>query len=81
MTLTEARQKKLVDLAIGKNVNSGLPIEAQIGALREQIAALSEAAKVPLCENFKVLVDLVEAEKAKKEKKAETGKKTTKKSK
>ena len=84
MTLTADQEKKLIDLAIGKNVNGGLHLEAQIGALREQVDALSEAAKVPLCANFKVLVDLVESEKAKKEKKAEptkSTKKTAKKSK
>ena len=45
----------------------------------EQIAALSEAAKVPLDADFQALEDLVEAEKAKKEKKVvKVSKKTIK---
>ena len=79
MTLSEAQQKRLNDLAIGKIVTGKISVDAQIAALRKQIAALSEAAKVPLCANFKVLVDLVESEKAKKEKKVvKVSKKTIK---
>ena len=74
MTLTEAQQKKLIDLAIGEIVTSQIHVNDQIAALRKQIAALSEAAKVPLEADFKALEDLVASEKAKKEK-------TTKKSK
>ena len=79
MTLSEAQQKRLNDLAIGKIVTGKISVDDQIAALRKQIAALSEAAKVPLCANFKVLVDLVESEKAKKEKKVvKVSKKTIK---
>lgn len=81
MTLSEAQTKKINDLGIGKNVNSKLPLEAQIGALRKQVAALSEALKVPRDPDFKALEDLVASEKAKKEKKAEPAKNTAKKSK
>lgn len=84
MTLTEAQQKKLNDLAIGKIVSGQISVDAQIAALRKQITALSEAAKVPLEADFKSLEDLVASEKAKKEKKAEpvkSAKKTAKKSK
>lgn len=72
MTLTEAQQKKLIDLAIGDIVTSQIHVNDQIAALRKQIAALSEAAKVPLEADFKALEDLVASEKAKKEKKVET---------
>lgn len=75
MTLTEAQQKKLNDLGIGKNVNSNMPLEKQIAAIREQVAAISAAMKVPLEDDFKALEDLVAAEKEKKEKKAKAGKK------
>ena len=69
MTLTEAQQKRLNDLAIGKIVTGKMPLDDQIAALRKQVGALSEAAKVPLDKDFQALEDLVEAEKAKKEKK------------
>lgn len=84
MTLPETQQKKLIDLAIGDIVTSQIHVNDQIAALRKQIAALSEAAKVPLEADFKALEDLVASEKAKKEKKVETvkpAKKTAKKSK
>ena len=84
MTLTEAQQKRLNDLAIGKIVTGKISVDDQIAALRKQIGALSEAAKVPLDADFQALEDLVVAEKAKKEKKAEpvkSTKKTAKKSK
>jgi hypothetical protein len=84
MTLSEAQTKKINDIGIGKNVNSKLPLEAQIAAIRKQLILVSEAVKVPLEADFKALEDLVAAEKAKKEKKAEPAKstkKTTKKSK
>ena len=69
MTLSEAQQKRLNDLAIGKIVTGQISIDDQIAALRKQIGALSEAAKVPLDVDFKALDDLVTAEKEKKEKK------------
>ena len=72
MTLTEAKIKQINDIGIGKNVNSKLPLEAQIAAIREQVAAISAAMKVPLEADFKALEDLVASEKAKKEKKVET---------
>ena len=83
MTLSEAQQKRLNDLAIGKIVTGKMPLDDQIAALRKQIGALSEAAKVPLDKDFQALDDLVEAEKAKKEKKSEPvkAKKTAKKAK
>lgn len=81
MTLSEAQQKRLNDLAIGKIVTGKISIDAQIAALRKQITALSEAAKVALDPDFQVLEDLVASEKAKKEKKAEPAKNTAKKSK
>ena len=81
MTLSEAQTKKINDLGIGKNVTSKISVDDQIAAIRKQIAALSEAAKVPLDPDFKALEDLVAAEKKKKEKKAEPAKKTAKKSK
>ena len=77
MTLTEAQQKRLNDLAIGKIVTGKIPLDDQIAALRKQVGALSEAAKVPLDADFEALEDLVVAEKAKKEKKIEPGKKKT----
>ena len=83
MTLSEAQQKRLNDLAIGKIVTGKISVDDQIAALRKQIGALSEAAKVPLDVDFKALEDLVVAEKAKKEKTSEPGKakKTAKKAK
>ncbi|MFA5409778.1 MAG: hypothetical protein WC343_13485 [Bacilli bacterium] len=74
MTLTEAQQKRLNDLAIGKIVTGKISIDAQIAALRKQITALSEAAKVPLDADFKALEDLVTSKKAKKEKPAKKSK-------
>jgi|GEM_PF-2151983 hypothetical protein len=84
MTLSEAQQKRLNDLAIGKIVTGQISIDDQIAALRKQIGALSEAVKVPLDADFQALDELVASEKAKKEKKVETvkpAKKTAKKSK
>ena len=84
MTLSEAQQKRLNDLAIGKIVTGQISIDDQIAALRKQIGALSEAAKVPLDKDFQALDELVASEKAKKGKKVETvkpAKKTAKKSK
>ena len=78
MTLTADQEKKLIDLAIGKIVTGQISIDDQIAALRKQIAALSEAAKVAFDPDFQALEDLVEAEKAKKEKKAEPAKSTKK---
>ena len=75
MTLTEAQQKKLNDLAIGKIVTGQISIDDQIAALRKQIGALSEAVKVPLDKNFQALDELVASEKAKKEKKVVVKKK------
>jgi hypothetical protein len=69
MTLTEAQQKRLNDLAIGKIVTGQISIDDQIAALRKQITALSEAAKVPIDPDFQALDELVASEKAKKEKK------------
>ena len=80
MTLSEAQQKRLNDLAIGKIVTGQISIDDQIAALRKQITTLSEAAKVPLEADFKSLEDLVASEKAKKEK-PKPKKATTKKSK
>ena len=74
MTLSEAQQKRLNDLAIGKIVTGQISIDDQIAAIRKQITALSEAAKVPLEADFKSLEDLVESEKAKKEKPAKKSK-------
>ncbi|MDD4483960.1 MAG: hypothetical protein PHD55_06305 [Methanoregula sp.] len=74
MTLSEAQQKRLNDLAIGKIVTGQISIDDQIAALRKQITALSEAAKVPLEADFKSLEDLVASEKAKKEKPAKKSK-------
>jgi len=83
MTLTEAKTKQINDLGIGKNVTCQISIDAQIAALRKQLVALSEAAKVPLVADFQALEDLVASEKAKKEKKSEPikAKKTAKKAK
>ena len=54
-------------------------LDDQIAALRKQIGALSEAAKVPLDKDKQALEDLVESEKAKKEKKVvKVSKKTIK---
>ena len=74
MTLTEAQQKRLNDLAIGKIVTGQISIDDQIAALRKQITALSKAAKVPIDADFKALEDLVTSEKAKKEKKEKPAK-------
>jgi hypothetical protein len=83
MTLSESQTKKLNDLAIGKIVTSLISVDDQIAALRKQITALSEAAKVPIDSDFQALGDLVAFEKAKKEKKSEPvkAKKTAKKAK
>jgi hypothetical protein len=74
MTLSEAQQKRLNDLAIGKIVTGQISIDDQIAALRKQITALSKAAKVPIDADFKALEDLVTSEKAKKEKKEKPAK-------
>ena len=68
MTLSEAQQKRLNDLAIGKIVTGQISIDDQIAALRKQITALSKAAKVPIDADFQALDELVASEKAKKEK-------------
>ena len=75
MTLTEAQQKKIIDRGIGDNITSQKNIYDQIAAIREQVAAISDAMKVPLEADFKVLEDLVAAEKEKKEKKVVVKKK------
>ena len=75
MTLSEAQHKRLNDLASGKIVTGQIPVDDQIAALRKQITALSKAAKVPLDADFRALEDLVESEKAKKEKKVVVKKK------
>ena len=72
MTLTEVQQKKIIDRGIGDNITSQKNIYDQIAAIREQVAAISAAMKVPLEADFKALEDLVASEKAKKEKKVET---------
>ena len=69
MTLSEAQQKRLNDLAIGKIVTGQISIDDQIAAIRKQVGALSEAAKVPIDPDFQALDELVASEKAKKEKK------------
>ena len=83
MTLSEAQQKRLNDLAIGKIVTGKISIDDQIAAIRKQLVALSEAAKVTFDSDFQALGDLVAFEKAKKEKKSEPvkAKKTAKKAK
>lgn len=81
MTLSEAQQKRLNDLAIGKIVTGQISIDDQIAAIRKQLILVSEAAKVPLDADFKVLEDLVAAEKAKKIEVPKPAKKTTRKSK
>ena len=83
MTLSEAQQKRLNDLAIGKIVTGQISIDDQIAAIRKQLVALSEAAKVTFDSDFQALGDLVAFEKAKKEKKSEPvkAKKTAKKAK
>ena len=75
MTLTEAQQKKIIDRGIGDNITSQKNIYDQIAAIREQVAAISAAMKVPLEADFKALEDLVASEKAKKEKKVVVKKK------
>jgi len=77
MTLSEAQQKRLNDLAIGKIVTGKISVDDQIAALRKQIGALSEAAKVPLDKDFQALEGLVAIEKEKKERKTEPAKKKT----
>ena len=79
MSLSDAQKKRLDDVAIGDNITSQKNIYDQIAALRKQIAALSEAAKVPLEADFKALEDLVASEKEKVETIKPT-KKTVKKS-
>ena len=74
MTLSEAQQKRLNDLAIGKIVTGQISIDDQIAAIRKQVGALSEAAKVPLDADFQALDELVASEKAKKEKPAKKSK-------
>ena len=83
MTLSEAQQKRLNDLAIGKIVTGQISIDDQIAAIRKQLVAVSEAMKVPPDPDFKALEDLVTSEKAKKEKKEKPAKakKTAKKAK
>ncbi len=66
------------DRPIGKIVTGKISVDDQIAALRKQIGALSEAAKVPFYKDFQALEDLVAAEKKKKEKKVWTDKSTKK---
>ena len=63
MTLSEAQTKKINDIGIGKNVNSKLPLEAQIAAIRKQLLLVSAALEIPLDKDFQALEDLVESEK------------------
>ena len=81
MTLTESQKKRLSDLAVGRTITSKISIDDQIAAIRKQLILLSEAAKVPLDADFKVLENLVAAEKAKKIEVPKPAKKTTRKSK
>ena len=75
MTLTEAQQKRLNDLAIGKIVTGKISVDDQIAAIRKQLILVSEAVKVPLDKDFQAFEDLVAVEKAKKEKKVVVKKK------
>ena len=75
MTLTEAQQKRLNDLAIGKIVTGKISVDDQIAAIRKQLILVSEAVKVPLDKDFQALEDLVAVEKAKKGKKVVVKKK------
>ena len=79
MTLTEAKTKQINDLGIGKNVTCQISVDAQIAALRKQLLLVSAALEIPLDKDFQALDDLVESEKAKKEKKVvKVSKKTIK---
>ncbi len=69
MTLTEAQQKRLNDLAIGKIVTGKISVDDQIAAIRKQLILVSEAVKVPLDKDFKALEDLVAVEKRKRKRK------------
>jgi hypothetical protein len=66
--LTDAQKKRIGDIASGKGVNSKIPIEDQIAALRKQVIALSTAAKVPLVAELVSLEAVVASEKNKKTK-------------
>jgi len=63
MSLSDAQKKKIRDVAIGHVVDSKLPVEDQIAAIRKQVVAISEVLKVPLEPDFKLLEDLVAVEK------------------
>ena len=69
MTLTDDRKKLLRDLALGEIISGKMNWDAQFAALRKQLILVSGALEVPLDADFQALEDLVEAEKAKKEKK------------
>lgn len=64
--LTEQQKKQLQDLALGKSINQRKSVEDQIAALRKQVVALSDAAKVPLVGELQELENIVAEEKAKK---------------
>ncbi len=66
MTLSETQKKSLEDIALGKSINGRKSIEGQIAALRKQIIAISEVAKVPLVDELQELEDIISEEKAKK---------------
>jgi hypothetical protein len=60
--VSEERAKELRDLAIGQNVNlAGMPLEAQMGAIRKQVLKISVALGIELDEDFVALEAAVEA--------------------
>ena len=61
--LSDAQKKKIRDVAIGHVIDSKIPVEDQIAALRKQVAPISKELKVPLDPDFKALEDLVAVEK------------------
>ncbi len=54
-----SRVEKAIDKGTGEAIRSRISIEDELAALREQIAAISDAGKVPFTPKFQALCDLV----------------------
>ena len=63
--LTEPQKKRISDRALGDSISQAMNIHDQVAAIRKQVVALSEAAKVPLVPELTSLEKVVSDKKAK----------------
>jgi len=64
--ISKERKDVLKDVAIGLSVNAGMPIEKQIGTIRDQVDRILDVLKLDQTEDYKSLSELVAREKEKK---------------